>query len=63
MKKQFYFLQFNLVKVKWFQVLLWITNNSVKHQLFVYIQLNDQTILFQGIQLGISRFFFLFTHS
>ena len=29
--------------VKWFQVLLCITKNSIKYQLFVYTQLNDQT--------------------
>ena len=28
-------------KTKWLQVLLCITNNSIKHQLFVYTQLND----------------------
>ena len=50
MLKQFYFKQFNLAlvnKVKWFQVLLCITNNSIKHQSFVYTQLNDQTVLLQ----------------
>ena len=35
-----------------FQVLLCITNNSIKHQSFVYTQLNDQTILFLTIQFG-----------
>ena len=29
-------------KVKWFQVLLCITKNSIKHQSFVYTQLNDK---------------------
>ena len=29
-----------LHKVKWFQVLLYITHNSTKHQLFIYTQLN-----------------------
>ena len=29
-------------------------NNSIKHQSFVYSQLNDQTILFQIIQFSIS---------
>ena len=37
-------------KVKQFQVLLWITNNSIKHQSFVYMLGNDQTVLFQTIQ-------------
>ena len=32
--------------VKWFQVLLCMTNNSIKHLTFVYTQLNDQTVLF-----------------
>ena len=40
--------------VKWFQILLCITNNSIKHQSFVYIQLNDQTVLFQTIQFSMS---------
>ena len=52
MIKQFYFKQFNLAKVnkvKWFQVLLCISNDSIKHHSFVYTQLNDQTVLFQAI--------------
>ena len=36
-----------------------ITNNSIKHQSFVYIELNDQTILFQTIQFGIRHLFAL----
>ena len=43
--------------VKWFQVLLCITNNSIKYQSFVYTQLNDQTVLFQPIQFSISTQF------
>ena len=43
--------------VKWFQILLCITNNSIKHQSFVYKQLNDQTVLFLTIQLNISHLF------
>ena len=35
--------------VKWFQVLLSITNNSSRDQTFVYTQLNDQTALFPTI--------------
>ena len=57
MIKQFYFKQFNLGygdKVKWFQVLLCISNNSIKHQSFVNIQVNDQTVLFEIIQLSIN---------
>ena len=60
MIKQFYFKQFNLAevsKVKWFQVLLCITNNSIKHQSFVYTQLNDQIVLILTIQFSISHFF------
>ena len=41
--------------VKWLQVLLCIINNSIKHQSFVYTQLNDQIILFQTIQFSISQ--------
>ena len=41
--------------VKWFQVLPFITNNSIEHQSFVYIQLNDQTVLSQIIQFSISH--------
>ena len=43
--------------VKWFQVLLCITFNSIKHQTFVYTQLNDQTVLFLTIQFNISQLF------
>ena len=45
---------------KEFQVLLCITNNSIEHQLFVYTQLNDQTVLFQAIQFSTSHLFVLF---
>ena len=45
--------------VKWFQILLCITNNSVKHQSFVYTSLNDQ-FLFLIIQFSASH---LFGHS
>ena len=44
-------------KVKWFQVLLCIDNNSIRHQSFVYIPLNDQTVLFPIIQFTISHLF------
>ena len=47
------------VKIKRLQVLLCITNNSIKHQSFVYIQLNDQRVLFQTIQFPISHLFAL----
>ena len=39
-------IQFSLIKVKSFQVLVCITKNSIKRQSFVYTQLNDQTVLF-----------------
>ena len=55
--KQFYFKQSNLVKGKWFQVLLCITNNSIKNQSFVYSQSNVKTVLFQTTQFGISKQF------
>ena len=42
----------NEMNVKWFQVLLCITNNSIKHEWFVYTQLNDKTVLFQTIQFN-----------
>ena len=46
--------------VQWFQELLSMTNNSIKHQSFVFQQLNDQIILFLKIQFTISH---LFAHS
>ena len=55
--KHFYFKLFSLVhKVEWLQVLLCITNNSVK-QSFIYTQLNVKTVLFQIIQFSISTQF------
>ena len=42
-------------KVNSFQVLLCISNNSMKHQSFVYTQLNDQTVLYLTIQFSISH--------
>ncbi len=36
-------------------------NNPIKHQSFVYSQLNDQTVLFQTIQFSISTQFFVYT--
>ena len=42
-----------------FQVLLCITNNSIKHQSFVYTQLNDLTDLFLTIQFSINHFYAL----
>ena len=48
-----------LPTAKWFQILLCITNNSIKHQSFVYKQLNDQTIVFQIIQFSLNHFFAL----
>ena len=40
--------------------MLCITNNSFKHQSFVYTELNDQIVLFRTIQFCIS---YLFAHS
>ena len=48
-----------LLTVKWFQVLLCITNNSIKYQSFVYTQLNHQIVLFQIIQFCSSHLFTL----
>ena len=62
MIKQFFFKQLNLAlvnKIKWFQVLLYITNNSIKYQSFVSTQLNDQTVQFLTIQFSISHLFAL----
>ena len=55
MIKQFYFKLFSSAKVKdkKSQVLLYIRNNSIKHRLFVYTQLNDDTVLFQAIPFSI----------
>ena len=41
------------------QVLLCITNNSIKHQSFAYTKLNDQTVLFLTIHFCISHLFAL----
>ena len=41
----------------WFDVLLCISNISIKHQSFVYIQLNDQIVLFLTIYFSIRYFF------
>ena len=45
--------------VKRFQVLLFNTDNSIRHQSFVYTKLNDQAVLFQAIQFSISQLFSL----
>ena len=52
----FQIIQFSIhkSKVKWFQVLLCIPNNSIKHQSFVCTQLNEQTVLFQTIKFDMS---------
>ena len=49
MNKQFYFkqLSFGVNKVEWFQVLICITNNSIKHQSFAYTQLSDKQFYFK----------------
>ena len=33
--------------IKWFQILWFNTNNSIKHESFVFTHLDDQTVLFQ----------------
>ena len=45
--------------VEWFQVLLCIANNSIKHKSFVHTLLNDQKVLFQTIQFSMSHLFLL----
>ena len=47
----------HVLKVKWFQVLLCITNNSIKSQSSVNTQLNDQNVLFQIIQFSLNTQF------
>ena len=42
------------VKVKWFQILLCITNNLIKYQSFVYTYWNGQTILSLTILFSVS---------
>ena len=44
-----------LRSVERFQVLLCITDDSIKHLSFVYTQLNDLTVLFLTIQFSISQ--------
>ena len=56
-QKHLYFKQLSLVKVKWFQVLLCITNSSVKHQSFIYTQLNVKIDQFQWILFNINTQF------
>ena len=54
---QFYFKQFSLVNnVKWFQVLVCITNNSINMS-HSFTQLNVKTVLLQTIQFSISADF------
>ena len=54
-QKQFYFKLFSLVnKFKWFQVLLYLDNNSIKHRSFIYTQLNLKTVLFKTIHFSIN---------
>ena len=52
--------RFFLPMVKWFQVLLCNSNNSIKHQSLVYTQLTVQTFLFLIIK---SSIYHLFAHS
>ena len=48
-----------LHSVKWLQVLLCITSNSIKHQSFVYTQSNFKTVPFLTIQFSKSHLFAL----
>ena len=62
MIKQLYIKQSNLAYdniVKWFEVLLCITNNWGKYHSFVYTQLNAQTVQIQTIQFSIKHLFAL----
>ena len=57
-QKYFYFKVFTLVnKIKWFHLLLCITNNSIKHQSFIYLKIDVKTVIFQTIQFSISTQF------
>ncbi len=49
----------NVYAVYWFQVFLYITDNSIKYQSFVHTQLNVKTVQFQTIQFSISYLFAL----
>ena len=51
LKDLFYFYQFSISQS--------ITNNSIKHQWFIFTRLNDQTILLLTIQFSISHLFAL----
>ena len=42
-------------KDRWFQPLLFIINNSVKYNSFVYIKLNEKTVLFLSNQFSRSQ--------
>ena len=54
MSKQLYLKLFSVVnKIKWFQVLLCITSNSIKRQSYTNKELNGKTIIFQTIQFTI----------
>ena len=44
-------------QVKWFQVELCITNDSIKYQSFIYTQLDNETVQFQTILFRISHLF------
>ena len=57
MMMKYYTLRNRLLTVKWFHILLSITNNSIEYQLLVYTQLNSQTVLFVRIQFSISHLF------
>ena len=46
----------HLHTVKYFQVLICITNNSIKYLSFVYTLSNGQKVLFQTIQFSITHF-------
>ena len=45
----------NLHTLKWFQALQSIISNSIKRQIFVDTELNNQAVLFQTIHFNISR--------
>ena len=51
----------HLFAFKYFHVLPFNTHSLIKHQSFVYTQLNDQTVLFETIQFSICTQFLVYT--
>ena len=54
-------LLFLTIQFKLLQILLYISNNSNKHQSFVYPQLNDQIVLFLTIKSFVMSHLFAYS--